>query len=96
VGLMSTPDTQPDGPKPGAPKRPDRGFMIMMAVLGLAFGLPTVYSGGVMVGQAFGSGEFPAIGFVVQLALGLMLAGFGLAAMLAVVKSFAGKSNGEG
>ncbi|MFY0637333.1 hypothetical protein [Maricaulis maris] len=75
--------------------RPNRGFMIMMAVLGLAFGLPTAYSGGVMVGQAFGGGEFPAIGFIVQLALGLMLAGFGLAAVWAVVMSFTGKSNGK-
>ncbi|OLF73157.1 hypothetical protein AWH62_09450 [Maricaulis sp. W15] len=94
---MSTPETPtPDTPQPEGPKKPNRGFMIMMAVLGLAFGLPTVYSGGVMVGQAFGTGEFPAIGFIIQLSLGLMLAGFGLAAMLAVVKSFAGKSDGQG
>jgi len=93
---MSTPETpQSEIPQPEGPKKPQRGFMVMMAILGLAFGLPTVYSGGVMVGQAFGAGEFPAIGFIVQLSLGLMLAGFGLSAMLAVVKSFAGKSDGQ-
>ncbi|MDF1768630.1 hypothetical protein [Maricaulis sp.] len=89
---MSTPET----PQPDGPKKPQRGFMIMMAILGLAFGLPTVYSGGVMVGQAFGSGEFPAIGFIVQLALGLMLAGFGFAAVIAVAKSFFGQRDGQG
>ena len=89
---MSTPET----PQPDGPKTPNRGFMIMMAVLGLAFGLPTTYSGGVMVGQAFGSGEFPAIGFIVQLALGLMLAGFGLSAVIAVAKSFSGPRDDQG
>ncbi len=95
---MSTPEPQSDGPSPDGPKsggHGNRAFMIMMAILGLAFGLPTAYSGGVMVGQAFGSGAFPAIGFIVQLALGLMLAGFGLGAVWAVVKSFAGKPDGE-
>lgn len=89
---MSAPET----PQPEGPGKPNRGFMIMMAILGLAFGLPTAYSGGVMVGEAFGSGAFPAIGFMVQLALGLMLAGFGLAAVVAVAKSFAGPRDGQG
>ena len=55
------------------PAKPNRGFMILLAILGLAFGLPTVYSGGVMVGGAFG-----------------------LAAMIAVVKSFMGPRDGQG
>ncbi|WP_291844332.1 hypothetical protein [Maricaulis sp.] len=88
---MGTPDT----PQPEGSQKPQRGFMIMMAVLGLAFGLPTVYSGGVMVGQAFGSGEFPSVGYIVQLGLGLMLAGFGLSAAWAVAKTFMGSRDGD-
>ncbi|WP_323761435.1 hypothetical protein [Maricaulis sp.] len=94
---MSTPETpQPTPtPTPETPRKPQRGFMIMMAVLGLAFGLPTVYSGGVMVGGAFGSGEFPSIGFLVQLGFGLALTGFGLAALWAVILSFTERGNGD-
>jgi hypothetical protein len=92
---MTDEERKTPAPQP-PPAKPNRGFMILLAILGLAFGLPTVYSGGVMVGGAFGAGEFPTFGFIVQLALGLMLAGFGLAAMIAVVKSFMGPRDGQG
>jgi|GEM_PF-3516306 len=94
---MSTPETPQPGAQPQeGPKKPQRGFMIMLAMLGLAFGLPTVYSGGVMVGGAFGAGEFPALGFIVQLAFGLVLTGFGLAALWAVILTFTERGDGQG
>jgi hypothetical protein len=87
------PNPAPD-PTPEPPKKPNTGFMILIAILCLAFGLPTTYSGGVMVGGAFGVGDFPSIGFIAQLGLGLVLTGFGLASVLAVVKVFTGRPNG--